>query len=274
MNALPVPTPGLEAGAVAGAVERIRDLVDQAMEIWIAGGWAMWGIAAVAVVMFATGLHVYRALRDKGFLSVSERVWRRWIDHPSERRGPIGQLLTFVLAGRRPSDRDLSAAFTQVRAAELTPFERDLRVMKVCVSAAPLVGLLGTVMGMLVTFDALASGSGGAKTMALIARGISEALITTETGLVIALPGLFLQYALARRVQQYRVFLAHLETVCTQTMHRLARQERETSVRRQAALDIAAALRQRLRRQAHVLAVAANGPGTTPNTRGQHGTIS
>ncbi|MDQ7087725.1 MAG: MotA/TolQ/ExbB proton channel family protein [Acidobacteriota bacterium] len=75
--------------------------------------------------------------------------------------------------------------------SRLAPFERDLRFMKRCVSSAPLLGLLGTVTGMLTTFAALASGSGGEKTMSMIAGGISEALITTETGLVIALPGLF-----------------------------------------------------------------------------------
>ena len=73
--------------------------------------------------------------------------------------------------------------------------------MKICVSAAPLMGLLGTVTGMLATFAALASGSGGDKTMSLVAEGISEALITTETGLVIALPGLFLQYQLTRKLE-------------------------------------------------------------------------
>ena len=75
--------------------------------------------------------------------------------------------------------------------------------MKVTVSTAPLLGLLGTVTGMLATFDALAAGSGGDKTMDLVAGGISEALITTETGLVIALPGLFFQFILARKRERY-----------------------------------------------------------------------
>ena len=92
--------------------------------------------------------------------------------------------------------------------------------MRICVSAAPLVGLLGTVMGMLDTFGALAVGTGGDKTMGLVAAGISEALITTETGLVIALPGLFFQYQLQRGHDRYKAFLAHLETVCNQALNR------------------------------------------------------
>ena len=70
---------------------------------------------------------------------------------------------------------------------------------------------------MLATFEALASDAGGQKTMDMIAGGISEAPITTETGLVIALPGLIFQYYLSQGRDRYEAFLAHLQTVCTQS---------------------------------------------------------
>lgn len=205
-------------------MEQVKAIWEQALEIWVSGGWAMVGIAAIALVMFGLGMRVYVDLRRRGFRSVPERTWRRWIDHPTERRGPIGELLETVSGAS--SLEDTAVLFRQVRTTETTPFERDLRVMKICVSAAPLVGLLGTVTGMLTTFGALSTGSGGEKTMALVAGGISEALITTETGLVIALPGLFFQYQLARNHERYKAFLAHLETVWTQNLYRrLRRQE-------------------------------------------------
>jgi biopolymer transport protein ExbB len=72
------------------------------------------------------------------------------------------------------------------------------------------------VTGMLVTFDALSTGSGGDKTMSMIAAGISEALITTETGLVIALPGLFFHFFLSRKSQASKRFIARLDSVCKQ----------------------------------------------------------
>jgi hypothetical protein len=78
----------------------------------------------------------------------------------------------------------MEARFEELQLTETAPFERDLRVMKVCVSASPLVGLLGTVTGMLSTFAALSSGSGGDETLEMVAGGISEALVTTMTGLV------------------------------------------------------------------------------------------
>ncbi|RJP27593.1 MAG: MotA/TolQ/ExbB proton channel family protein [Candidatus Omnitrophota bacterium] len=194
--------------------EYLKTLWEQAFVIWLSGGWAMIAIAVIALVMFSLGMHVYLKLAGKGFTSVREKTWRHWINHPDERKGPIGELLNFVTGGN--SLKDIAVFFEELRATEIAPFERDLRVMKICVSAAPLLGLLGTVTGMLATFAALASGAGGDKTMGLVAVGISEALITTETGLVIALPGLFFQYQLARKLERYKAFLAHLETVCTQ----------------------------------------------------------
>lgn len=199
------------------------DLWIQAVEIWRSGGWGMIALTANSLVLFALGTHLYLALREKGVQSVPEHVWRRWIDRPEERRGPIGELLDFATV--TCSLKETAVMFDELRTTEIVPFERDLRVMKICVSTAPLLGLLGTVTGMLSTFGALASGSGGEKTMSMIAGGISEALITTETGLIIALPGLFFQHQISRRHEQYRMFLAHLETVCTQKLYKKLRRE-------------------------------------------------
>mgnify|MGYP002777297878 CR=1 FL=1 len=195
-----------------------RDFLEGAIEIWLNGGWAMIPIAVIGMVMFGMSAHVWLELSSKGHTGVPERTWRRWIDRPKERTGTIGALLDRVEGGRNL--QEASELFAQVRAAESAPIERDLLVLKICASAAPLVGLLGTVTGMLTTFSALATGSGGEKTMGLIAAGISEALITTETGLVMAIPGVFLHYLLSRRHEGYKAFLAHVENVSVQCHHR------------------------------------------------------
>ena len=216
----------------------------EAVAIWADGGWAMGAIAVIALVIFGMGVHIHLALRQTGFQSVSERTWRLWIDHPAQRRGPIGRLLD--LGTGRSSVEQTAEFFKQLRQAETLPFERDLKVMKVCVSAAPLVGLLGTVTGMLATFAALSSGGGGDKTMGMVAKGISEALITTETGLVIALPGLFFQYHLRRRFDSYKAFLAHLETVCTQSVYQDKHKHDARAARLAAKAQVARALKTRL----------------------------
>ena len=195
----------------------------KAMDIWTSGGWAMAAIALVAVAMFALGLHLYLRLMGKGF-KVPEQKWRRWIEHPDEREGNVGEFIRFVTDCE--SVKEMSVRFGELRKAETAPFQRDLIVMKICVSSAPLLGLLGTVMGMLTTFSALSAGSGGDETMGAVAGGISEALVTTATGLIVALPGLFRQDYLRRRHDAYKAFLAHMETVCTQHKYRSMQREK------------------------------------------------
>jgi biopolymer transport protein ExbB len=191
--------------------------------VWIDGGWAMLAIAINAMLMFGLGCDMWLRLRAKGFRSVPEKVWRLWIEHPKHREGKIGRLLDSITSA--DSLAHSASIFQGLRTAEIAPFVRDLKVMKVCVAAAPLLGLFGTVTGMLGTFGALAGGSGGEKTMSAVAKGISEALITTETGLVVALPGLLFQYQLTRQKERYAAFLAHLETVCTQFLYRRLRSD-------------------------------------------------
>jgi biopolymer transport protein ExbB len=162
------------------SLERIDRLLGEANTIWLSGGWAMIALAVVAMVQFAMAIHIYLNLRRMGLNRVPEETWRSWIDEPEQRRGPIGELIDSVTSGRPlEAVREEDLGFEALQARERLPFERDLKVLKVSIGAGPLVGLLGTVTGMLSTFGALGSGSGGEKTMALVARGISEALITT-----------------------------------------------------------------------------------------------
>jgi biopolymer transport protein ExbB/TolQ len=111
---------------------------------------------------------------------------------------------------------EVNAAFDELRTEELPPLDRDLKFINVTVAAAPLWGLLGTVTGMLTTFDGLSKGGGGDKTMNVVAGGISEALITTETGLMIALPGYFLHYILTSKRTKFEGFIEHLQNACGQ----------------------------------------------------------
>jgi len=198
--------------------ESVQAFFAEAWNIWLSGGWAMTAIAVVGIVMFGLGVHLWLRFAEKGFFRIRENIWRQWLRQPELRRGTVGRIFDEVSGFS--TLKDCVRFFEELKTDELGPFERDLRVMKICVSLAPLLGLLGTVTGMLATFSALASGSGGEKTMAMVAGGISEALITTETGLIIALPGLFFHYQLVRKQNRYKAFLAHLETVCTQHLYK------------------------------------------------------
>ncbi len=199
-------------------MEETKTIWDQAVEIWASGGWAMIALAIDAFIIFYFGSSIFFRIRAKGYLYVTEKKMKRWVKEPEKGRGPVGRMIRFVMAAHNL--KEIGIFFDELNKTEIAPLNRDLKVMQTCVSIAPLLGLLGTVTGMLATFAALATGSGGDKTMGMVASGISEALITTETGLLVALPGLIFQYKLAREHAQYKAFLAHLETVCSQRIYK------------------------------------------------------
>jgi biopolymer transport protein ExbB len=207
------PGTGIATGGLAAFVER-------AWEITLAGGTAMWAIWIVAFLMCALGANVWIGMNGAGMWRRSRRTLARWVAEPSRARGLAGRLLKDALGTR--SREAASLTFAEFKADSLEPFERQLKFMKLCVGVAPLLGLFGTVTGMLATFAALASGSGGEQTMSDIAKGISEALITTEAGLVVALPGLFFHYYLSRKLRGYQNFLDDAESACLKGMRTAA----------------------------------------------------
>jgi biopolymer transport protein ExbB len=95
-------------------------------------------------------------------------------------------------------NRDLNESIIESHQFHLEQFvNKYTGTIALLATVAPLLGLLGTVSGMVTTFSVIAEfGTGNARAMA---SGISEALITTQTGLVVAVPGLFLASFMIRR---------------------------------------------------------------------------
>ena len=83
--------------------------------------------------------------------------------------------------------------------------------IKVATTAAPLLGLLGTITGMIQTFAALSTG-GGDDTSSMVASGISKALLTTNAGLAVAIPAVFLTYLVKRYLNRTLAIFSALET--------------------------------------------------------------
>ena len=110
---------------------------------------------------------------------------------------PLGRVL---LAAGSGEDRDIDAIELLLDEAilrETPPLQRGLALLKLLAAVAPLLGLLGTVTGMILTFQSISLfGTGDPK---LMAGGISQALVTTVLGLVVAIPLLFSHTLLASR---------------------------------------------------------------------------
>lgn len=90
-------------------------------------------------------------------------------------------------------------------------FRQQRVALAAMIAAAPLLGLLGTVSGMVKTFESL-SQKAGEKSMEGLARGISEVLVATESGLLVALPALLLVYLGHREVLKHVALLNLVET--------------------------------------------------------------
>jgi len=99
----------------------------------------------------------------------------------------IARILVYTLKHREDS---LGNSFTRMSNQELKRFSQGLPVLDTCITAAPLLGLLGTVTGMMNTFGALQGGDIAAAA-GQITGGVAEALIATACGLLIAVTGLF-----------------------------------------------------------------------------------
>lgn len=177
---------------------------------WVDGGSVMIPLAIVAIGLYAGGFNLLAYLKRRRFTPASESQLREWVAHPDRADGEVGEIIRYTQDGVR-SLNDISKRFEEITAAKIPEVDRRLVFLNVLVAAAPLLGLLGTVMGMLVTFKAIAQGGG--KTVDAMAGGISQALITTEMGLLIALPGMFIAYLIRRRRNEYVGFLASLESV-------------------------------------------------------------
>jgi biopolymer transport protein ExbB len=127
---------------------------------------------------------------------------------------PVARVMetAIVAAGNArlgPEDRD--AEIGRVGTAEIRNLESHLRGLEVIANLSPLLGLLGTVLGMIKAFAKLES-AGSKVDPALLAGGIWEALLTTAFGLVIAIPALAAFYMLEGRVETVRATMKDAAT--------------------------------------------------------------
>ena len=174
------------------------------------GGWIMIPLVAVSVVMWTLIIDRLRAFRalTAGDLDGRGAVMAVAGGDPAvvaEREGLRVRLVREFLAersGRAGLDREIlrECALRQRRR-----LNRGLTPIGVLAAVAPLLGLLGTVLGMVQTFDVIAVfGTGNARALA---GGISVALITTQTGLLVAIPGMIMANRLGRRAEALRTSL-------------------------------------------------------------------
>ncbi len=193
-------------------------MFEKIVNIWWSGGWVMIPLFGLALILYATGFQLLLLLRKGNLQMGHESQWLEWLRDPSKADGRVGEIIRYTQENAT-SAKHIRNRFAEVRQALLNAIDQRLIFLSTLVAAAPLMGLLGTVIGMLGTFAAISTG-GGSETAGMVAAGISEALITTQTGLFIALPGIFLALVVRRRKHAVEAALARIESL-TLSLHKL-----------------------------------------------------
>jgi biopolymer transport protein ExbB len=197
----------LSGGSALRQITQKTSIMDQLRD----GGPIVWPILIIALL--ALGIVVERLIflqkvhgnTDRLMSEVSQlAVNSQWdecnsiVQQNSNKGWPVVRVLRAGLASRKENRETLESVLQESILRELPRLERGLSALAIFGAVAPLLGLLGTVTGMIDTFRVITLyGTGDPK---LMSGGISEALVTTEIGLAVAIPVMLLHTLLSRRV--------------------------------------------------------------------------
>jgi len=166
-------------------------------------------LVLLAATLYYIAIQVLLYCYKEGPQEEHYSLWPSWVTDPGKSTGASGEIIRYTQHEVR-SSAQIRGRFEEVTEALVVPVEQRLTLVRMMVAAAPLLGLLGTVIGMLFTFDGISKGA-GSDTASKVAEGISQALITTQTGLMIALPGIFMVLVIQRRIKLWKSRIAKLE---------------------------------------------------------------
>ena len=186
---------------------RLHNLAEQMADYFQAGGDIMVPLLTVSLVMWTLAIvKGYRFLRDRRKETSPEKCLDMFWGESSVCKAGLAQWQWDILSQymeQRCEDQELNREMLEaMRMRQETKVMRYIGTILVLSAIAPLLGLLGTVTGMITTFDVISEfGTGNARALA---SGISEALVTTQSGLVVAVPGLLIGGFLFQRAQKIK----------------------------------------------------------------------
>ncbi len=166
-------------------------------DLFIAGGPVMWplllcSIVALTVIVERTWFWCRLDLdRDRQGLEdlLEDYRLRRTPATGAGQRLPPGAVARMLLCGLAHREYSASKAMEGLALDELKAMRRGMNILDTLITAAPMLGILGTVMGIIASFDIL--GMSGVDDPQSVVSGIAEALITTAAGLIIAVAVVF-----------------------------------------------------------------------------------
>jgi biopolymer transport protein ExbB len=181
------------------------------MSLMQQGGWDMWLLLTISVVGLAVVIErlVFFATQHgdtKGLLrAIGAKIAADDIDGAIKvcrsQRGMLPRILEFGLQRGEKNRADITDALSIALMEHLNSLERNLGIIGTIAVIAPFVGLFGTVLGIIRAFADIALK--GNSTPAVVAAGVSEALVTTATGLIIAVIAVVFFNYFKTRIKSY-----------------------------------------------------------------------
>lgn len=197
------------------------------LELVKAGGWLMWPILACSVIAMAIVVERLWLYRKERVLP-SNLVAQIWQLHQKNqltaahvatvrKSSPLGRILAAGLVNRMHAREVMKEAIEEEGRQVVHELERYLNTLGTIANISPLLGLLGTVIGMIKVFAAITSSGVGNPTV--LAGGISEALITTAAGLSVAIPALIFHRYLSGKVDRIVLSMEEQALKMVEVMH-------------------------------------------------------
>lgn len=199
------------------------------LELIKAGGWVMWPILLCSVVALAIVVERFWSLQRKRIAprNLVNQIWQWARDGQLDakrirelrRNSPLGRILAAGLVNRRHDREIMKESVEEVGGHVAHELERFLNTLGTIASISPLLGLLGTVLGMIKVFTVITTqGVGDAS---VLASGIAEALMTTAAGLMVAIPTLLFYRYFRGRVDDLVITMEQdalrlVEAICGQ----------------------------------------------------------
>ncbi|MEM7447632.1 MAG: MotA/TolQ/ExbB proton channel family protein [Myxococcota bacterium] len=195
------------------------------------GGWMMYvilGASIVGMIVFlerAVDLFLQRRLNAEGVMgkvlrAVETGQWDEAIRHCRVRtKHPLVDVVRAGLISANQRERDVERAMENAMLQSLKPLSKRIGIIALLANAATLLGLLGTILGLITAFNSVAAASAAERQTAL-ADGISQAMYTTFFGILVAVPLLFFHHFVSRRQE---VILMEVESAACRVLVTLAR---------------------------------------------------
>jgi biopolymer transport protein ExbB len=189
-------------------MESVLDFWREANLVWAKGGTLMPVLGLLSLYTYFVAFNLWLRLRTVIPTDLKAFPREKW--GAFKGGGRVDRIMHYCMSDHR-NPKETRRRFQQVKAGDASYLKRRIRFLMVLATSAPLIGLLGTVIGMLQTFDGLSMQD--SYKMDLVASGISQALVTTQAGLLVAIPALAFIHLLQRRKKDWLICLNRLESL-------------------------------------------------------------